>query len=170
MADTDYEHERAKLERKFQKFARENPDHPAVISAIACRIARRKTDEPSQCEREWLDLALKEPNNPRVLRVRKVVADVAANREGQRKNRPVFVEPFRLPVRIETLPWDSQQRQKKVENAPPNLKLAQESERLHAVLTEEQADALFDDLDDHLQITRALKRFSKMHSGNSTVN
>jgi hypothetical protein len=82
MGEMDYEHnERAELERKFQRFARQNPDHPAVIRAIACRIAARKYEEPSQCEKDWLDLALKEPNHPRVLRVRKVVADLAANRK-----------------------------------------------------------------------------------------
>ena len=31
-------------------------------------------------------------------------------------------------------------------------------------------EALFDDLADYLQITRAFKRFSELHSGNSTVN
>jgi len=45
MGDMDFEHageDRAGLERDFQKFAREHPDHPAVIRAIACRIHRRR--------------------------------------------------------------------------------------------------------------------------------
>src|SRR5215469_1104390 len=98
MREMDYEHQRAELERKFQKFAKENPDHPAVIRAIACRISTRKNEEPSQCEKDWLDLALKEPNHPRVLRVRKVVADLAATRERHFKNRPEPVEQFRFQV------------------------------------------------------------------------
>lgn len=110
MGDMDHEQERAELERKFQKFARENPHHPAVIKAIACRIANQKDEEPCECVRNWLDLALKQPNHPRVLRVRKVVADLAANRERRRENKPVFVEPFRLPLNMENVPWDSQQR------------------------------------------------------------
>ena len=60
------------MEKDFQNFARENPDHPAVIKAIACRTTTREDEEPSQCVKDWLDLALKEPNHPRVLRVRKV--------------------------------------------------------------------------------------------------
>jgi len=163
------ERERAELERKFQKFARENPFHPTVIDAIACRVANPRNDGPCECVKDWLALALRQPNNPRVIRVRKLIADRAAKRE-RRKNGPVFIEPFRLPFQMESVAWDEQQRQRNVETVPSSTKPAQKSERLYPVLSEEQMEALFDDLADYLQITRAFKRFTEMHSGNSTVN
>lgn len=130
MGDMDYEHERAELERKFEKFTRENPDHPAVIKAIACRIAAsRKDKEPSQYERDWLDLALRNPDHPRVLRVRKVVADLAANRERHPKNGPESVEPFRLPLQMETVPWNSRQRHSVCEGASQSLPTTVEAEK-----------------------------------------
>lgn len=169
MIDMDYEQERAELEQKFQKFARENPDHPAVIEAIAGRIATSKGSEPSECVRDWLALALVEPNDPRVLRVRKLVADRAANRE-RRRNGPVFIEPFRLPLHMENVPWDAQQRQQNGDNVPSNPKPAQEAERLYPVLSKEQKEGLFDDLAENLRITKAFKLFGEMNSGNSKIN
>ena len=169
MGDMDYEHERAELERKFQKFARENPDHPAVIKAIACRIAIRQDYEACQCVKDWLDLALIEPNNPRVLRVRKVVADLAAKRE-RRARGPIFIEPFRLPLHVENVAWDSQQRQSNVANVPSNPKPIQESERLYPVLSEEQWRDLAKDLAEHLRITKAFRLFRDKNSCNSSIN
>ena len=155
----DYEHERAELERKFQKFARENPDHPAVIKAIACRIATPKNEEPSQCVKDWLDLALKEPNNPRVLRVRKVL--------GHLKDRLEFVAE---KARTEPHSAGDSHPHDHVEPLQPKPPSTPESERTYPKLSEKEKEAVFDDLAEHLRITKAFKLFSEMHSGNSTVN
>ena len=166
MRDMDYEHERAELERNFQKFARENPDHPAVIRAIACRIATRKNEEPSECEKDWLGLALTDPNHPRVLRVRKVVADLAAIRERHVKNRLESVEQFRFQVQMDQVGWDSQQRHNVCEGSSQSA----DSERRYPKLSEQEKKAVFDDVAEYLRITKAFKLFGEINSVNSTIN
>ena len=159
MGDMDYEHERAELERKFQKFARENPDHPAVIKAIACRIATPKDHDPSQCERDWLDLALKQPNHPRVLRVRKVLRHLNDGRA-----------PVAEKTTFESYSASDGQPLDHVEPLRPKTTSTSNSERLYAKLSEKEMDDVCSDVVEHLRITKAFKLFGEKNSGNSTIN
>jgi hypothetical protein len=155
--DMDYELELTELERKFQEFARENPFHPAVIKAIARRILIRKDDEPCECVRDWLDLALKEPNNPRVLRVRKVV--------GHLKDWEAFVPEG---ARFEQYSAGESQLHDHVEPHQPQSPSSPESERPDPKLSEEELDNEY--RLEYLRITKALKLFGEKNSGNSTIN
>jgi hypothetical protein len=148
----------AEMEKDFQKFARENPEHPAVIKAIACRMATRKNGEPSQCEKDWLDLALKKPNHPRVILVRKVAGHLKDGREAVAEKGNA--QPFSQD--------DSQPHESNVEVLQPTP--APESEGKFPKLSDHQRKQVYDDLVEHLRITKAFKLFGSIKGSDGKPN
>ena len=57
-----------------------------------------------------------------------------------------------------------------VEPLQPLAPSTPESERRYPKLSDEEKEALFDDLAEYLRITKAFKLFGDKNSGNSTIN